>query len=127
MPVLTLVQAQALVCDTLVRCGTSPENAQSVANALVACEADGLKGHGLSRLPSYAAQVKVGKVKGDAKPQLSLASPGVLAVDAAHGFAFPALDLAIGALPDGIDPLDAAAWTVVANVVLNLDETLSKP
>ncbi len=100
MPVLTLVQAQALVCDTLVRCGTSPENAQSVANALVACEADGLKGHGLSRLPSYAAQVKVGKVKGDAKPQLSLASPGVLAVDAAHGFAFPALDLAIGALPD---------------------------
>ena len=86
MPVLTLVQAQALVCDTLVRCGTSPENAQSVANALVACEADGLKGHGLSLLPSYAAQVKVGKVKGDAKPQLSLASPGVLAVDAAHGF-----------------------------------------
>jgi hypothetical protein len=33
----------------------------------------------------------------------------------------------IGALPDGIDPLDAAAWTVVANVVLTLDETLSKP
>ena len=33
----------------------------------------------------------------------------------------------IGALPDGVDPLDAAAWTVVANVVLNLDETLSKP
>lgn len=100
MPVLTLAQAQALVADTLVRCGTSPENAQSVARALVACEADGLKGHGLSRLPSYAAQVKAGKVKGDAKPGVSLARPGVLAIDAAHGFAFPALDLAVGALPD---------------------------
>jgi hypothetical protein len=33
----------------------------------------------------------------------------------------------LGALPDGMNELDAAAWTVVANVVLNLDETLSKP
>jgi hypothetical protein len=32
-----------------------------------------------------------------------------------------------GPLPEGIPPLDAAAWTVVANVVLNLDETLNKP
>ncbi len=33
----------------------------------------------------------------------------------------------LGALPAGIDPADAAAWTVVANVLLNLDETLAKP
>ncbi len=33
----------------------------------------------------------------------------------------------LGPLPDGLSELDAAAWTVVANVVLNLDETLSKP
>jgi len=33
----------------------------------------------------------------------------------------------LGALPEGMNPLDAAAWTVVANVVLNLDETLTKP
>jgi hypothetical protein len=33
----------------------------------------------------------------------------------------------LGPVPEGISELDAAAWTVVANVVLNLDETLSKP
>jgi mono/diheme cytochrome c family protein len=33
----------------------------------------------------------------------------------------------LGALPEGMNALDAAAWTVVANAVLNLDETLTKP
>jgi hypothetical protein len=33
----------------------------------------------------------------------------------------------LGPLPEGVNELDAAAWTVVASVVLNLDETLTKP
>jgi mono/diheme cytochrome c family protein len=33
----------------------------------------------------------------------------------------------LGNLPDGVSDVDAAAWTVVANVALNLDETLTKP
>jgi hypothetical protein len=33
----------------------------------------------------------------------------------------------IGPLPEGIDAVEAAAWTVVGNVLLNLDETLAKP
>ncbi len=33
----------------------------------------------------------------------------------------------LGPLPEGTNALEAAAWTVVANVVLNLDETLTKP
>jgi hypothetical protein len=40
-----------------------------------------------------------------------------------------ALDLAtnpLGALPPGMDPADLAAWTVVGNVLLNLDETLAR-
>ncbi len=32
----------------------------------------------------------------------------------------------IGPMPAGADPLDAAAWTVVGNVLLNLDETLAR-
>uniref|UniRef100_UPI003568390A DUF1553 domain-containing protein n=1 Tax=Stieleria sp. TaxID=2795976 RepID=UPI003568390A len=32
----------------------------------------------------------------------------------------------IGALPDDADPAEYAAWTVVANVILNLDELLMK-
>ena len=68
MAVLTLAEAEALVADALVRCRTSEPNARSVARALVAAEADGLKGHGLSRVATYAAQAKVGKVDGFATP-----------------------------------------------------------
>jgi (2R)-3-sulfolactate dehydrogenase (NADP+) len=100
MTVLSLREAEDLVVRTLTRARTSAENAGSVARALVAAEADGLKGHGLSRLPSYAAQAKVGKVDGFAKPALARVRPGLLAIDAANGFAFPALKLAIAALPD---------------------------
>src|SRR5436190_10508140 len=100
MPILTLAQAHDLAVKTLTRCGTSPENAQSVARALVAAEADGLKGHGLSRVPSYAAQAKVKKVDGLAKPSATRPRPGVIAIDAANGFAFPAIDLALSLLPD---------------------------
>jgi hypothetical protein len=32
----------------------------------------------------------------------------------------------LGPLPDGLDPADAAAWTVVANVLLNLDGVLTR-
>jgi (2R)-3-sulfolactate dehydrogenase (NADP+) len=100
MPVLTLTEAEDLVAATLTRCRTNDPNARSVARALVAAEADGLKGHGLSRLPSYAAQAKVGKVDGFATPVVTHPKPAVLAIDAAHGFAFPALDAALAALPD---------------------------
>jgi hypothetical protein len=33
----------------------------------------------------------------------------------------------LGTLPAGADVADLAAWTVVANVLLNLDEFLMKP
>jgi (2R)-3-sulfolactate dehydrogenase (NADP+) len=99
VPVLTLAEAEELVARTLARCSTSEANARSVARALVAAEADGLKGHGLSRLPSYAAQAKVGKVDGFAKAAAARPKPGVVAIDAAHGFAYPALDLAVAELP----------------------------
>jgi hypothetical protein len=32
----------------------------------------------------------------------------------------------LGALPEGMDPVDAAAMTVVCNVLLNLDEIFLK-
>jgi (2R)-3-sulfolactate dehydrogenase (NADP+) len=59
-----------------------------------------LKGHGLTRVASYAAQAKAGKVDGIAQPVLTRSAPGVLAIDAGHGFAYPALDTAIAALPE---------------------------
>jgi (2R)-3-sulfolactate dehydrogenase (NADP+) len=100
MTTLTLAEAEALIAAALVRCRTSPENAAIVARALVAAEADGLKGHGLSRAPSYAAQSKAGKVDGFATPRIERRRPAVLAIDAAHGFAYPALDAALSASPE---------------------------
>jgi (2R)-3-sulfolactate dehydrogenase (NADP+) len=66
-----------------------------VARALVLAEADGHQGHGLSRLDSYAAQARAGKVDGSAVPDAELTAPCILAIDACFGFAYPALDLAI--------------------------------
>jgi (2R)-3-sulfolactate dehydrogenase (NADP+) len=100
MAVLSLTEAETLVADALVRCRTSEANARSVARALVAAEADGLKGHGLSRVATYAAQAKAGKVDGFATPASTRPKPGVLAVDAAHGFAYPAIALAVDGLPE---------------------------
>jgi len=97
--ILTLAQAEQLVTAALTRCRTSPDNAACVARALVAAEADGLKGHGLSRVPTYAAQAKVGKVDGFATPVSARVRPGLLAIDAANGFAYPALAVAEAALP----------------------------
>ena len=100
MTVLTLLEAELLVADTLARCRTSPENAACVARALVAAEADGLKGHGLSRVPSYAAQAKVGKVDGFATPTMTRPRPATICINANNGFAYPAIDMAVATLPE---------------------------
>ncbi len=100
MPILSLAEAHTLAAGALRRCGASPAAADSTARALVAAEADGLTGHGLSRVPSYAAQLRTGKVVGDAEIVVTHPRPGLLAIDAGHGFAYPALDAALAALPD---------------------------
>ena len=90
---------------------------------MVAAEADGLKGHGLTRVPSYAAQARIGKVDGLAVPAIERPRPGAAMIDARNGFAYPALDAAIALLPEmaratgiagaaNIDPLTAAAEIV---------------
>lgn len=109
---LTLAQARDLVAQKLVAHKTSPANARSVAHALVAAEADGLAGHGFSRLPSYAAQAQCGKVDGFAVPQLMAPRPGLLRIDAGNGFAYPAIDLAIGDLVEAAQAEGLAAASI---------------
>ena len=99
MPILTLDAARELAAAAFVRCGAAPAAAESTARALVEAEADGLTGHGLVRVPAYAAQVRAGKVRGDAAVTVGHPRPGLVAIDAAHGFAYPALDAAVAALP----------------------------
>jgi (2R)-3-sulfolactate dehydrogenase (NADP+) len=94
---ITLQEAERLAWLALERAGTAEGAAASVARALVRAEADGLASHGLARVPAYGAQVQSGKVDGRAVPRLVPLGPTGARVDAGHGFAFPALDLAIEA------------------------------
>lgn len=112
MPSITLQDATDLVTGALMRCRTSAENAAIVARALVAAEADGLKGHGLSRVPTYAAQAKNGKVDGFAVPKTQQRRSGVAEIDAGHGFAFPAIEAAIAVLPKMAHETGIAAASV---------------
>jgi (2R)-3-sulfolactate dehydrogenase (NADP+) len=100
MPAFSLAAAEELAANALQRSRTSAENARSVAQALVRAEAEGLKSHGLLRLPIYAAQTKVGKVDGFATPSVERPRAGLIAIDAKHGFAYPALNEAVRLLPE---------------------------
>ena len=57
---LTLDEAERLAFDALRANGTLESAARATARALVAAEADGQAGHGLSRVPSYALQARSG-------------------------------------------------------------------
>ena len=89
-----------LVTGALTRSRTSRDNAASVARALLAAELAGQNGHGLRRGGAYSAQARAGKVDGFAIPSSQALRPGALAIDACHGFAYPAMDLALDWLPD---------------------------
>ncbi len=97
---ISLAEAERLTAAALMREGLAEAAARSTARALVAAERDGQKGHGLSRVASYAEQIRCGKVKKDAAPAARRLSPAATLIDAGHGFAYPAIDLAIDELGD---------------------------
>ena len=109
---LRLDELRALVADVLVAHDTAPGNAERVAEALAAAEADGQKGHGASRVPSYAAQARSGKVDGHAVPDAFRLDGPAAIVDARNGFAYPAIDLAQQTLRDCLKASPVAATAI---------------
>ena len=107
---LRLEELESLIVDILLAHDTARSNAERVAKALVAAEADGQKGHGASRVPSYAAQSHSGKVDGHAVPDVIRFSDSAAIIDARDGFAYPAIALAQQTLLDCLSasPLAAA-------------------
>lgn len=97
---ITQSELEDVIAAALAASRTSEANARSVAVALAQAEVDGQKGHGLSRVPSYAAQARAGKVNGHAVSEVRQSRPGSLLIDVNHGFAYPALDAAITRLPE---------------------------
>ena len=115
---LRLDELRTLVVDILVAHDTAPENAERVAQALAAAEADGQKGHGASRVPSYAGQARSGKVDGHAVPEAIRLTGSAAIVDARNGFAYPAIELAQRTLLECL-----AASPVAAAVIRNSHHT----
>ncbi len=101
-----------LVVRVLVASKTAPENAEVVARALVAAEADGVASHGLSRLPAYADQAISGKVDGFAVPQVRTAGSAGVHVDACSGFAYPAIEVGLKRAATMIDETGIVAVAV---------------
>ncbi len=87
----TIEDLSELALRALQASDVSEDNARTVAEALVAAEADGLASHGISRIPFYAEQAKSGKVDGHAVPSVDLPAKAAVLVDARNGFAFPAM------------------------------------
>lgn len=94
MPRLSLVEAEALAAAALRAAGANPEMAALTAEALVAAEAEGQGGHGLSRVAMYAGFLKEGRADGRAVPRVVSGRGGAALIDAGNGLAFPALRLA---------------------------------
>ncbi|WP_198378854.1 Ldh family oxidoreductase, partial [Neoroseomonas rubea] len=78
----------------LAAAGANPDMAAATARALAAAEAAGQAGHGLSRVPQYAAFLKNGRADGAAIPRMVNERGGAVLIDARHGLAYPALALA---------------------------------
>ena len=91
---LSLSEARSLMQRALGAAHVSETTAASVAAALVQAEAEGQVGHGFSRLSDYVAQAQSGKVNAQAQPQMSQPTTVGCHIDADHGFAYPALDMA---------------------------------
>jgi (2R)-3-sulfolactate dehydrogenase (NADP+) len=97
---LSVPEITTLAVDVLVATGAGETAAQSLALSIGQAEADGIRSHGLMRLPTYADHVACGKVDGKAVPRVIPGLPSAVLVDAHHGFAHPAIDLG---LPIAID------------------------
>jgi len=83
-------------CRALEGAGASPSMARATAHSLVAADAEGLASHGVSRVPQYASQLRLGRADGNAVPKIVRERGGACLVDAACGLAYEACALAVG-------------------------------
>jgi len=86
---------EALARAALERAGASPPMAKTSAAVLAQADAQGLAGHGVARVPQYAAHLRNGRALGGAVPRIVRERGGAALVDAACGLAYPACALAV--------------------------------
>ena len=74
-----------------LRHGTSEQVAQVLSQNCASAQRDGSHSHGIFRIPGYLSSLASGWVDGKAVPVVEDISPAFIRVDAANGFAQPAL------------------------------------
>lgn len=87
-----------LLRQIFLRHGTSVEVADILARNCATAQRDGAHSHGTFRIPGYLSTLASGWVDGKARPVVEDVASGYVAVDAAGGFAQPALAAARGLL-----------------------------
>lgn len=92
MPTLSVTDARDLIRSALIGSGTSAVNATYFTEAILDTELSGLEGHGFYWLQYYCQHLRSGKVDGKAVPRVAALSETSFRVDAAHGFAHPAIE-----------------------------------
>lgn len=90
MAKVSLAEIEEVTRAALVAHGAEGWIAGEVARAVREAESHGNRICGLYYLESYCQQLRSGRVKGDAEPEVSRPRPGAVVVDARLGFAQPA-------------------------------------
>lgn len=98
MPAIRTNELETLACAYLTDAGAAPGAAAQVARAMVQAEAEGNPVCGLFYLTVFKEQMALGKVDGQAEPMVLSSAGSAIMVDAAGGFAHPAIRLATDTL-----------------------------
>ncbi|MFT4181858.1 MAG: Ldh family oxidoreductase, partial [Rhizobium sp.] len=108
---LSFADLAALLRGIFLRAGTSKRVADILAENCASAERDGSKSHGLFRIPGYVSTLQSGWVDGRAEPVVEDVSSAFVRVDAANGFAQPAL---ASATPLLLEKLEATGIVLAA-------------
>lgn len=110
---MTRSELNSRVMAVLLKAGFSEFQAKSVADVIVAGEADGSKSHGIYRLEGVLRTVKAGKVNPVATAHVdSTEASAIIKVNAGGGFANPAFELGLPHLVERAKKLGMAALVI---------------
>ena len=112
MPRMSLEAIEDMTFGLLAAAGAADKVAKCVARSIRRAEADDIRSVGLGYLPTYLAHLRSGRVNGQAVPIVTRPRTGVVAVDAADGFAHPAIEAGLGALVDAARRSGVATMSV---------------
>ncbi|WP_052028404.1 Ldh family oxidoreductase [Pseudomonas syringae] len=88
---VTFTELAEVLRQIFLRHGTSPEVAQVLSQNCASAQRDGSHSHGIFRIPGYLSSLASGWVDGKAVPVVEDVGAAFIRVDAANGFAQPAL------------------------------------